>query len=423
MRAASILLLAAGLAACDEEPPIPVLDVPPTAVVTVAHAGEDQTDGAPSKGAAPLGTGWYANVEVDAQDRIHVAWTNADKGDVKYAVTAPGATTPQGAEIVDQDGSVGSFLRLALTPDGQPVLAYYHQDEHMLRLAHLEAPPSALSPSSPSSPARPGAAAKVPPPLTWVKEDVAFGDQAGLAGSLVVDGEGRPHLLYYVKGERLRYARRPAELPGFGGAAQGIFEKVDVDAKAGGTSRITTDLAVAADGTVLATYCDWGIVDAVLKLGLRTRGQGAFQVFEGSKRKTLEGWSSSILTKSDGTFDVASLSSSEHVLSLFSFDPKAPGPPASKTVVVRRAGPSVARRTPDGTLFVLTRALADPAVKEDAGLTLYELPGGDASKARRWILERGDAADSWFDLAIRKNGRPVAVWASPETKSLRLYAP
>lgn len=398
MRLLVVVFVAVGLAACEEEPVVPVLDVPASSIVVVAQAGEDAPPD--EKPSTSLGTGWYANVEVDDLDRIHLAWTNADRGDVKYAVTAPGAATPQGSEIVDGEGAVGAYLRLALAPDGTPALSYYHQDKNELRLAHRG-------------------------PEGWKIEDVAYGDQAGLAGALVVDRRGRPHLLYYVKGDRLRYARRPEGLPGFGGAGVGLFEKLDVDASAGGAARITTDLFVYDDDTVVASYCDYGVVDAVHKLAVRPKGQGAFRAFDASPKRAVEGMSSTILRGADGRVDVATVSATKHQLLLFPLDLANPAPPPddARRLLLRRAGSSVVRRAPDGTLFVLTRARPDAARREDAALTLYELPGGDASRARRWILERGDAGEPWFDLALRKNGRPVAAWASTETKGLKLYAP
>jgi hypothetical protein len=44
-------------------------------------------------GEAKRGVGWYPDVEVDGDGRVHVAWTDADVGDVLYAVSPAGATT------------------------------------------------------------------------------------------------------------------------------------------------------------------------------------------------------------------------------------------------------------------------------------------------------------------------------------------
>lgn len=389
-------LVAAAVAGCEEEPLVPVIDVPASAIVVVAQSGEDQGPG-DKPPSPPLGTGWYANVEVDAQDRIHVAWTNGDRGDVKYAATAPGASTPQSSEIVDGEGAAGAYLRLALAPDGTPVLAYHHQDRHELRLAHRG-------------------------PGGWRVEDVAFGDQVGMGGSLVVDRAGRPHLLYYVKGDRLRYARRPEGLPGFGGAGAGIFEKIDVDTAVGAAANVATDLIVDDDDTVVASYCDRGVVDAHLKLAVRPRGRGPFRVLAATRGRVVEGATSTLLPGREGRFDVASVSTTDEALYVFSFDAARPAAPTERALLVRRVGPSVVRRAVDGTLWVLARARAAPDRGEEAGLVLYELPAGDAARMRRRVLERGDAPDAWFDLALRKDGRPVAAWASLD-KSLKLYAP
>ena len=37
-----------------------------------------------------LGVGWYPQIEVDAQNRVHLAYVDADPGDVLYVVSDPG---------------------------------------------------------------------------------------------------------------------------------------------------------------------------------------------------------------------------------------------------------------------------------------------------------------------------------------------
>ena len=79
----------------------------------------------------------------------------------------------------------------------------------------------------------------------------------------------------------------------------------------------------------------------------------------------------------------------------------------------------------DGTIWALVR---DPIEKRDRvpGLYLVQIPpvvAGEASKASRVLLEKGTADDPWNDLALRSDGKPIAVWFSEDAKGLKLYAP
>lgn len=415
---------------------LPTEEVPESAVTRLARTPAERK---PSPGQTRvLGTGWYANVEVDNGGTVHVAWTDADLGDVLYTTVPAGKTEAEVPEPVEVKGAVGSYLRLALAPGDVPVLSYYHQDRRMLRLAHRPADLARLKEQGGAldTPAQeterhtvlvPG---EKPPPDPsdgmgegWHGEDVAFGDNVGMAGGLVVDKEGRAHLTYYTKNERFRYARRPKDKDAFGPHVAGIFDKLDVDERAGGSYTMSTDLAVLGDGTAVVSYCHWNYIDSQLRLGVLAPSASSFTIVEAAPMlRMVDGWHSTLLPK-EGSLEVFSVATGEMKLFSGPFDPKTPAPLAARDVLMERPGPAVVRRGPDGTLWVLTRGQGYRTLGEEPGVWLVEVPGGDPAKARRLLLERGLSRDPWIDLAIRPDGRPVAVWTSRETQSMKMYAP
>lgn len=259
----------------------------------------------------------------------------------------------------------------------------------------------------------------------WHGEDVAFGDNVGMAGALLVDKQGRAHLTYYTKNERFRYARRPADKDAFGPHVAGLFDKLDVDERAGGSYTMQTDLAVLDDGTAVVSYCHWNYVDSQLRLGVLKPGARAFDVLEATPMMRLvDGWHSTLLPAATGAgLDVFSVATGEQKLFQGRFDVAQPAPLSDREVILERPGPAVVRRAADGTLWVLTRGQGFRSLGEEPGVWLVEIPKGDVSKARRLLLERGLSRDPWIDLALRPDGRPVAVWTSRETLSIKMYAP
>ncbi|MFZ9887034.1 MAG: hypothetical protein ACO3JL_05975 [Myxococcota bacterium] len=406
----------------------------PAAQVGTVVATPPEREPAPGQ-TRVLGTGWYANVEVDAQDRLHFAWTDADLGDVLYAVSEPQAVVPGAPSVVESDGAVGSYLRLSVAPGGVPVLAYYDQDDKTLRLAHRPADLERMATAG----ARLGAKVtrtppKVripgekppPPPQTgmgpgWHGEEVAFGDNAGLAGDLTVDNEGVPHLIYYTKNEKLRYATRPSGVAAFGVEVNGVFDKQDIDERAGGSYTMSTDVIVT-DGTVVASYCNWNYIDSQLKIAIRPKGESLFQVVEATPlEKLVDGWHSTLLPVGDGKVEVFSVANGEARLLRGTLDLQAPTPLLSRSALVERPSATVVRRAADGTLWVLTRLLGLPSFDEQPGVSLVEIPKGDMQRAHRFLLEPGLDRDPWIDLELLSDGTPVAVWSSRESLSMKMY--
>ena len=70
------LLLLAALG-CERRPPPPTRTAAKGSIYAMASTPADRT-ASPGRSVV-LGTGWYANVEVDSKDRVHLAWTDADR--------------------------------------------------------------------------------------------------------------------------------------------------------------------------------------------------------------------------------------------------------------------------------------------------------------------------------------------------------
>lgn len=409
------------LSSCTREQQVPTTEAPGSAISLIAGPPPERI----AAGEARRGVGWYPDVEVDADGRVHVAWTDADVGDVMYAVSAPGESTPRAPEPAETAGAAGAFLRLALAPGGVPVLSWFHQGDHTLRVAHRPADTAAMKAAGADVDvtAPPAAAARALSP-GWVAEDIAFGDDAGAGSALVVDGKGRPHLVYGVRGDRVRYARRPPNVPAFGAAGVGHWEKIDVDSRSGQSPNLINSLVVQDDGTVVTSYCDFQVAMAHLRVAVRPPGVPMFTVTSAQEvpKPGFDGTANALLPRPDGKLDVAAVRLDDGALLLGAFDPKAPGPLGERTRLGPARGPTVVRRANNGTIWALGR---DPFEKGDrvAGLYLLEVPAGDPTQARRVLLEKSNADDPWIDLALRDDGRPVAVWFSEEAKGLKLYAP
>lgn len=424
MRAPSTLIgatlgcLLAVAPGCRREAPIPTQEPAASALSVVAAPSPERV----AAGEAKRGVGWYPNVAVDEADRVHLVWTDADVGDVLYAVSPAGAVQPGPPEPVEVQGAAGGFTKLALAPGGRPVISLYHQGDHTLKVAHrpsdaaaMKAAGAVVDDAPPPAPAfQQGAAG-------WALEEIAFGDEAGAESALTVDAQGRAHLIYTTGGDRLRYARRPADVPAFGAGGVGHWEKIDVD-KVGPSPLVKADLRVLDDGTVVASYCDWQVVMSHWRLAVRKPGQTSFVVtaaYEEAK-PGFDGTSSALWRGKDGKVDAVAVRVDDQALTMAPFDPSAPAPFADRVRLTRARGPSVMRRAPDGTVWLLTRDAHDPDLP---GLFLVELPQGDASKARRTVLDKSTQDDAWIDLALRAGGRPVAVWFSEDGKALKMYAP
>jgi hypothetical protein len=354
---------------------------------------------------------------------VHIAWTDADVGDVWYAVSPAGAATLGEPELVESSGAAGAFVRLALAPGGIPIISSYNQSDHTLRVAHRPADEDAMKAAAAVIDDVDAAATSASPLATgWVGEDVAFGDDAGAGSALAVDGAGRVHLAYGVAGTRMRYARRPAAAPAFGAAGTGHWEKIDIDAASGQSPTVKNDILVLRDGTVVVSYCDWQVAMAHLKVAVRASLDARFTVQLARERAKpgIDGPSNALLPRNDGLIDVAAVRLDDGQLLVGAFDPKAPAPLVSRKPVVPARGPASMARADDGTLWALTRDAVEKT-GHVRGLYLFALSPQEGASGV--LLEPGSADDPWIDLALRPDGKPVAVWFSEDAKGLKLYAP
>lgn len=416
---------------CREEKIIPTVSANNIHVVAAYSADAAQ------QAAEVLGTGWYANIEVDSEDRLHIAYTDADNGDVYYAVSDSAKPQFPMREAVEIGGAVGGYLKLALAPGDVPVLSYYHQDQRTLRLSHREADLAKMKAAGVEVDETKGAVEKNVSQLReqedryvmgngWSGEDVTFGDNVGLGGQLVVDKGGVPHLTYYTSrrssygdSNRFRYARRADGKPAFGASARNKFQIVDVDNASGSSYTMTTGLFVSDDGGVAVSYCNWNFTEAQLKMAAKKPSDSEFHVAERPLIKGVDGWHSSIFGKGPH-WRVLFTNGETRTLSEVTVgrDSWTWTPPSS---MLLSPGAFVAQVSADNTVWVLTRGQAAPRLGESPGVWLLEYPDGDAKRVKRIVLDEGRADDAWLDLALRKNGAPVAVWTSSDHRSMKMY--
>jgi hypothetical protein len=256
----------------------------------------------------------------------------------------------------------------------------------------------------------------------WYGEAVAYGDQIGIASDLYVDHEGRAHLVYFRKGKVAEYAVRPAGETVFGVRSLGRFARGTLDTKAYASHSMTSDIWVDPKGTVWVSYGSWEMTQTRLRLASKKRDADTFTNTDISPlHRTAEGWHSLIFPSSDSKLEVFSLATDIDELLWGKVDRASPQPMESRKVLVKRPGPFVAKRAPDGTLWILTRGEGMASIGDEPGLWLVKVSMTEESE--RWILEPGTAIDYWFDLEFFKDNTPIAVWFSHGIKGLKMYSP
>jgi hypothetical protein len=431
-----------GAPACSGRAPPPTSE-PARQAVTVVEAAapvaEAGGDALPRKHSRRKGVGWYPNVAVTRDNRLVLAWVDADRGDVRTAVTAPGGSALDGpVVVVDDEGACGGFLRLALGPGDAPVFSYVRQDKRLLRLTWRPTDRAAMKEAgadvdvAPLPPLPPPNNAGTPVAVGqgFIAEEVGYGEHIGRGSALTVDDKGRFALAYYAADDRLRLARRPTDLPAFGPVSTGVLEKRDID-QARGSIRVVTDVVALADGTVVMSYADDVVTDARLRVAVLRPGADRATVLteEGGPSITLDGLLSSLHPRpgaAQGTrlVDIMALDKSERAIFLRTVDVDRGVFVGERARLVDVDGAAVAARAPTGWL-VLARVRG-----EGGGVFLYVVDEkrGDGDRGG-WDVRRirlgagGDQDDAWLDVAVRPDGRPAAVWYDAEAAALRLYAP
>ncbi len=421
-----LALLGAG--GCSRSDPPPTSEPPPQSIAVV-HAPRGAVEGR-------RGTGWYPNIEVDADNRLHLAWVDADVGDVLYAQSAPGGSAIVGQPApIDVDGAVGGFLRMALTPGGAPVFSYVRQDENVLRFAWRPGDRARMKEAGvdvdlgplPELPRVSKQGLPIQGALGVVVEEVGFGDQVGRGSALATDAQGRLNLVYYSADERLRLARRPLDVPAFGAASLGVLEKRDIDAAASSSVRVVTDVRVLADGTVVISYCHDVVTDARLRIAVLAPGADRAEIVnsddDAGPSFALDGLISGLQARADGDVDVTSLDKSERGLFVrtLGLHPAAWRGPRSRLFDVE--GTAIAKKGPKG-FYGLARVKGDGKA-DSGGVFLYVVDqSGQGAEIRRIRLDGGGSQDdAWLDLVVRPDGRPAALWFDQASASLKLYAP
>ena len=381
--------------------------------------------------------GWYPNIEADEQGRLHLAWVDADAGDVRYAVTAPGGSSlAEPAVTIDALGAVGSFLRLALGPGGTPLLTYARQDTAIFRFAWRPLDRAVMRAAGGAVDAD-GAFLELPTSTTtggpvqllagFIGEEVGYGEQVGRGSSLTADKEGRVAIAYYSADDRLRLARRPADVAAFSVDSAGVFEKRDLDNWARGSIRVVADTVVLDDATVVVAYAHDVATDARLRMAVLPPG-GKPTMIEDLRGPTvtLDGLTSRLVPRAGGAIvDVVAHDKTAGAVVLRSIDVKAVAWLPNRTRLVDVDGVAVTVPRPEGGWYTLARVPGE-------GVFLYVIDAGPtaddgsptAGETRRVRLDGSSMqTDNWLDVVARKDGRPAAVWFSTAEAVLKLYAP
>lgn len=177
-------------------------------------------------------TGLWPSLALAADDSRHLAYCNLSAGDLYYA-SAPRAGTRAHwkSHAVQTQGALGKYASLALDSNNQPWIAYYHQDQGELRVAH----------------ATQGG---------WDVEAVAWGLEVGTGGRLMVDAHNSPQLFYYASDGGFTHARRKES---------GTWEQKTISTASVGPN-LRTGLSRTLDGVWLA-FIDWNFRTKELVIG------------------------------------------------------------------------------------------------------------------------------------------------------------
>ncbi len=168
--------------------------------------------------------GFGTSIQVDSNDRSHIAYYAGTNGDLLYALYN-GATWTK--STVDSAGMVGWYPSLVLHSSNRRHVSYYDNTNGDLKYARYD-----------------GAA--------WAIEVVDSSNNTGTYGSLVLDSNEIPHISYcYASNNDLRYAV-------FNGANWDV-ETVDDD----GMDGWFTSIAVGSNNKPHISYCDNGFLGYV----------------------------------------------------------------------------------------------------------------------------------------------------------------
>lgn len=184
-------------------------------------------------------TGWWPSVVFDRHDVPHISFCDAQRGDLRYATKVGGQWRVTTAL---SQGNVGKYTSVAVDSQGRVAIAFYDQDQKLLRYARRPL-------------AKKGEASSAAGTAPWPTERVAWGLEIGFAAELRFDDNDEAHLFYYLPSGRLAHAHRKSD---------GRWRK-EVVAVVTGSFTVRIDPKLRADGFWL-TYVDWNFRNTRLLL-------------------------------------------------------------------------------------------------------------------------------------------------------------
>jgi hypothetical protein len=124
-------------------------------------------------------SGQHTSLEIDDSDKIHIAYYNAHRDNLKYLQTKPSDIITAGLpgpswELVDTAGDVGKYADVTVDKDGNPYISYYDDTNGTLKFASKESG-------------------------SWERNTLDSNSDTGLFTSIKVTDSGRFHLVYYLQ--------------------------------------------------------------------------------------------------------------------------------------------------------------------------------------------------------------------------------
>jgi hypothetical protein len=211
-------------------------------------------------------TGHFPALAVGRDGRVHLAYCDWGRGDVRYAMRSGAGFK---IETVYERGRAGKHVALAVTPSGRVAVSFYGEDEHLLRYAERT------------------------PDGAWTVERVAWGIEVGAGSQLLFDDRERAHLFFYMPNGTYVRASRPERREG------GDWPR-EVVAHAGPSLSARTT-AVLHRGRFWLSFADWDFEHVRLMLA---RPAGAGTAVERLPLEDDVDWSSALGFVGDAPFVV-----------------------------------------------------------------------------------------------------------------------
>ena len=317
--------------------------------------------------------GWWPSLAARPDGTVYLSYCDAGRGDLMLAIRRGGTWSRQ---TVRAEGNVGKYTSVALAPDGSVAIAYHDQDARTLKLVRRG------------------------PKGGWVHEDVAYGEEAGMASELRFDEEGRPHVFFYLKKGALVHAVGPKQ-------PEGPWRREEI-AKANGSFTMRLSAVRRPNGWWLG-FVNWKFHDTELVfLDLGPHG---------SHRETVAdrhgpGWWNQILVKDDNPLVLYTSNVRPRLMRAR----RTAGRWRSRTIT-GDVGNFAARMKKDGTIVVAheSRAFVDGAAGR-----VYLLVGRPG-RWERWLVDDAPWTGSYLALTLDERDRPVVAYHDPRAGSLKVY--